>query len=242
MNNMIGTIQNREAFLTKIAKNLGREPKTNGISKPSYSKQPQYGILKGASQDELAQVLQDQCVNIHVDYFETSVGDLPATLDEVVNQYGGGPLSLWNDERFDQVGLQGLIHEEWPSKQLDVHVWDPTLGEKNIELCEKANVGITFSDMTLAESGTVVLFNDKNKGRSVSLLPRTYIAIIPKSSLVPRMTQAALRIREKVEAGEVIPSCINFITGPSNSADIEMNLVVGVHGPVKAAYILVEDL
>lgn len=242
MSNMIGTIQNRDAFLNKIAQNLGREPKTQGVEQPSYSKMPQYEILKGASQDELAQVLRDQCVGIHVDYFETSTSELSATLDTVVKQYGGGPLSLWNDERFDQVGLQGLIHEVSPSKQMDVHVWDPAIGEKNIELSEKANVGITFSDITLAESGTVVLFNDKNKGRSVSLLPRTYIAIIPKSSLVPRMTQAALQIREKVKAGEAIPSCINFITGPSNSADIEMNLVVGVHGPVKAAYILVGDL
>ncbi|GER66682.1 lactate utilization protein C [Weizmannia acidilactici] len=238
---MNGTIQNRDAFLANIAGKLGRKPMASGVKRPDYKHKPQYEVLPQASKEELLEVLRQQSLNVHVDFFETDVKALPGKLNEVVELYGGGPVSLWDDQRFETFGLTPLIQEGWPKMGMDVHVWDPAIGEKNIKLCEKANVGITFSDITLAESGTVVLFSSKERGRSVSLLPKTYIAIVPKSTIVPRMTQAAIQIREKIKNGETVPSCINFITGPSNSADIEMNLIVGVHGPVKAAYLVVND-
>ena len=99
-----------------------------------------------------------------------------------------------------------------------------------------------FSDITLAESATVVIFNDSLKARSISLLPKTFIGIIPKSSIVPRFTQAAEKMEQLIENNELVPSCVNFISGPSNSADIEFNLVVGVHGPIKVSYIVVNDI
>lgn len=237
---MVGSIQNRAAFLDTIAVQLGREPKKT-VEKPIWKHQPQRTVLADASIDELLGVLRVQCEQIHTDIVETTKESLPVALDEVVKAYGGGPLSLWRDERFGEYGLSDLLERKWPSEQIDVNSWDPSIGEKNIELAERANIGITFSDMTLAESGTVVLFSSADKGRSVSLLPTHYIALIPKSTLVPRITQASDMIREKLNNGEQVPSCINFITGPSNSADIEMNLVIGVHGPVKATYIVIED-
>ncbi|ARJ38538.1 lactate utilization protein C [Sporosarcina sp. P21c] len=237
---MTGSIQNRDAFLGTIATQLGREPMKK-IEKPIWKHQPQRAVLADASIDELLGVLRVQCEQIHTDIVETTKESLPVALDEVVKAYGGGPLSLWRDERFGKYGLSHLVETKWPSEQIEVNSWDPSLGEKNIELAEQANIGITFSDMTLAESGTVVLFSSAEKGRSVSLLPTHYIALIPKSTLVPRITQASDMIREKLNNGEQVPSCINFITGPSNSADIEMNLVVGVHGPIKATYIVIDD-
>ncbi|MEQ2525968.1 lactate utilization protein C [Robertmurraya yapensis] len=238
---MIGTIQNREAFLNKLSGRLGRERRTE-VERPEWKFNPQDEVLKGATQDELVDVLREQCKNIHTNFVLTTSAELSASINEVIDNYGGGPIVSWKDERFEQFGLTNLMKQEWPEKGIELHEWDHTIGQENIEKANYANVGITISDITLAESGTAVLFSGKDKGRTVSFLPATSIILVPKSSIVPRMTQAAQIIREKVANGEQVASCVNFITGPSNSADIEMILVVGVHGPIKATYIVIGDM
>ncbi|WP_227935958.1 LutC/YkgG family protein [Alkalihalobacillus deserti] len=235
-----GSIQNKERFLDQIAKNLGRERRTTPVSRPVWKHQPQHEIFKGFSQDQLVEVLKDQCTNIHTLIEEVTTKSLNGVLEKVIEQLEGRSIVSWDDPRFEEYGVNHYFQSA-AAKGIDVHTWDPSVGEENIIKAEKADIGITFSDMTLAESGTVVLFSDKGKGRSVSLLPTNYIAIIPKSTIIPRMTQATSFIHQMQEEQGKVPSCINFISGPSNSADIEMNLVVGVHGPVRAYYLIVED-
>ncbi|MFC5591816.1 lactate utilization protein C [Sporosarcina soli] len=239
---MTGNIQGREAFLTKIAKQLGREKVATDIIRPKWRHQPQDKVLQGASPDELVDVLAKQCQVINTDFVVTTKEQLASDLHQTIVAYGGGPVVTWKDARFEQFGLTPLLKDTLPAEQIPVHEWETAKGKENIELVERANVGITISDITLAESGTAVLFSSKDKGRTVSFLPLKSIIIIPKSTIVPRMTQAARIIREKTANGEYLASCINFITGPSNSADIEMILVVGVHGPMNMTYIVVEDL
>lgn len=239
---MTGTIQNREAFLNQIASSLGRSRVSSGVKVPEWKHRPQDQVLKDATSDELVEILKTQCLKIHTSLVMTDSKKLSETLNEVVTNYGGGPVVTWKDERFSKWGLDPLMKKDWPSQEIEVYEWNHTKGKENIRQAEKANVGITISEMTLAESGTVVLFSDKDKGRTVSFLPATYIALVPKSTIVPRITQAARKLRELHHSGKQVASCVNFITGPSNSADIELNLVVGVHGPVKATYIVIDDL
>ncbi|WP_066054673.1 LutC/YkgG family protein [Robertmurraya korlensis] len=239
---MTGSIQNRDEFLTQIATSLGRDSWMKNAPVRNWQHQPQHLVLKDATVDELVDVLRLQCEKIHTTLVETNSKELEKTLKETVANHGGGPIVSWKDERFSKWGLSPLINEIWPNEGISFHEWDYTKEMENISFAEKANVGITISEITLAESGTVVLLSDKDKGRTVSFLPATLIVLVPKSTLVPRMTQAAQKLRSIHEQGNLVASCVNFITGPSNSADIELNLVVGVHGPVKASYILIDDL
>ncbi|WP_158737145.1 lactate utilization protein C [Alteribacillus sp. YIM 98480] len=230
-----GTIQNKESFLNNIAEKLGRERKTSGVERPSYQKQPQWDIMADYTTDQLVDVLKEQCTAIHTDVRETNIDGLAAVIDNVMKEYGAEKASIWDDPRFVEYGLAPFVERP------DVNIWGSAPDEDDIKITEQADVGITFSDYTLAESGTVVLMNGGGKGQSVSLLPTYYIALIPLSTIVPRMSQVNKKIHEEAKAGHRVPSCINFISGPSNSADIELNLVVGVHGPVRACYILIDD-
>lgn len=232
------TIQNRDSFLSNLAANLGRPQKREGVTRPEYSVQPQHEVFKDYSAEQLIEVLREHCKVIHTDFVRTEKSDLQETLKKVLDGYDAVSIIASNDKRNQEYGLDKAYKEF--AKEFDVHVWDASLGKENQVIAERTDVGISFSDITLAESGTVALMTNKDNGRSISLMPKCYIAIIPKETIVPRMTQAAARIHQDNENGTIPPSSVCFVTGPSNSADIEMNLIVGVHGPVKVTYIVVD--
>ncbi|MCZ5895781.1 LUD domain-containing protein, partial [Escherichia coli] len=68
-------------------------------------------------------------------------------------------------------------------------------------------------------SGQLLL---KKRGRSLSLLPEYSLFILRKSTILPRVAQLAEKLHQKAQAGERMPSCINIISGPSSTADIEL--------------------
>lgn len=233
------TIQNRDEFLNQIAQSLGRPVQTK-VQRPTWNYSPQLEVLKNSSQDELVEVLKQQCENIHTSFVETTTKNLSNVLHQVVTGYGGKSVVAWKDGRFEKFGVNKLM-KFWPENDIQFYEWNPKDHEENIRQAEKANIGITISEITLAESATAVLYSHPNRGRTMNFLPQNVIVLIPKSSIVPRMTQAAQHIRQQILAGKQVPSCILFMSGPSNSADIESVLIVGVHGPVKATYIVIED-
>ncbi|MFP3916726.1 lactate utilization protein C [Lysinibacillus telephonicus] len=227
------TIQNRDSFLQTISEKLGRTAPLTKKPEIRWNHLPQHEVLKNTSKDELVQILIEQCQNIHTSVHLCDSASLAETLKIIFDQYGNGSIIYTDDNRFSELRIDSFLQSQPESFK-----WQPELLEQNITIADQANIGIVISDVTLAESGTIMLQTNEKKGRVISFLPTNSIAIVPKSSIVPRFTQAAQFLRS---IDGPVSSCINFITGPSNSADIEMNLVVGVHGPVQMTYVIVED-
>ena len=88
-------------------------------------------------------------------------------------------------------------------------------------------VGITGTQAGIAETGTLVLDSSMERNRLVSLVPPVHIAILDASRIYPTLADALAFL----QSGEEVSPAVTLITGPSRTADIELTLAIGVHGP-----------
>ena len=100
-----------------------------------------------------------------------------------------------------------------------------------------ADIGITGVDYAIAETGSAVLLPRKGVSRVVSLLPPIHIAVVEAGQVLPSLDELFTLHRQDFLEGD-IGSYLNLISGPSRSADIEYQLVTGVHGPGEVHMVL----
>ena len=86
----------------------------------------------------------------------------------------------------------------------------------------------------MAETGSLVMFSAPGRSRAVSLLPQFHIALVERAKLYFSMAEVFETYRDRLEGSA---SC-TFITGPSRTADIELTLTLGIHGPGRVAVII----
>ena len=89
-------------------------------------------------------------------------------------------------------------------------------------------VGVTKAWAGLADTGSVLEADDELLG---SLLPEIHFTVLQSSDILPSLPDAMNLVKGKNTV---------FITGPSRTADIEMTLTIGVHGP-KEIHVFVDD-
>jgi L-lactate dehydrogenase complex protein LldG len=115
--------------------------------------------------------------------------------------------------------------------------------ERRRAVAAAADLGVTGVDLAIAETGTLVVLSGVGRPRSASLLPACHVAVFDRDVLVESLAHAGLALEAWHEdaAPEWRGASINFITGPSRTADIELTLTRGVHGPKEVHAVFVEQ-
>lgn len=145
----------------------------------------------------------------------------------------------------------------WNSTNLPIENVDSALEDLGLKLVSPNNlrsqdsrdkvrhirIGITGVEAAFAATGSMLMMAGPGTNRSASLLPFRHIALIPFSLLYRNVEEW---LHEKREAGTLIDTMrsranLTMISGPSKSADIEMNLTLGVHGPKFVHAIIFDD-
>ena len=101
------------------------------------------------------------------------------------------------------------------------------------------DVGVTTTQTAIAETGTLILEAEKEQNRLISLLPPVHIAIMRSEDICLTIGDALARLRG--DGKKKMSRAITFITGPSRTADIELTLTVGVHGPKELYVIIIKN-
>jgi L-lactate dehydrogenase complex protein LldF len=102
------------------------------------------------------------------------------------------------------------------------------------EADENIKAGITGTLAGIAETGTIIIPGGEGQPLTASLLPEIHIAILRAADILPSV-EAVLSLPQIAESPGVV-----LVSGPSRTADIEMTLTIGVHGPGELHVFVVE--
>ncbi len=175
-----------------------------------------------------------------------AASSVPALISRMAMERKLSRVVTWSESA---LGLPGLL-KHLRAKGLDVDDGSPPIerpaSPKTMEtvrrILDRGDIGVTGVDYAVAESGSLVLISGAGKGRLVSCLPRLHVAILRPGQLVETLEEVGVLFEALYcqRPPEDPPSNIAFITGPSRTADIELSLTRGVHGPAEVHVIALD--
>ena len=187
--------------------------------------------------DKLADMAGKGGWNVHrVSGAEAALGQV----DSIIGEIGATRIVRSGQPVFDEVPVDTAI--QWRGIEVVPVVRGASATREELrEQMRHADVGLTGTDYALAETGSLVILPRRGLSRLVSLVPPVHVALVRPDEVLESLHDLFLlrRLEFKRRGGEM-GSYLNFITGPSRTADIEMTIVQGVHGPRSVHMIIVE--
>jgi L-lactate dehydrogenase complex protein LldG len=225
---MSGTENGRDAIIGALRASLGArgdEPGRRGAVRARLERSPNGLIPERAGQD-LAE---------RIDQFTTSLKAQGAFVHELETL----------DQLPEAIAAQ-LAEFNMPARLrhgADPYLaslnWDGTMIERDTGPAEPEDTAsLSRATTAAAETGTLVLTSGADNPSTLNFMPETHLVALFADDLCGSYEDAWDRLRGIYGRGE-LPRTVNFVSGPSATADIEQTLVRGAHGPKKLAVFLI---
>ena len=195
--------------LENIRRSLGRNERTSLALRPAIREPRLPGSAASEADDFLDEIRKLSGVSQRI-----SPQGIAAALKVLVDENNIRKATLWHSRLFTQLGIADSL------RALGVELVSSNADKHEMALCD---LGITEADYLLPETGTLVLRSSAENPRAVSLLPRIHLALVRPEMLRADMHQVFAEAKDS--------HYLVFITGPSRTADIELTVTLGVHGP-----------
>jgi L-lactate dehydrogenase complex protein LldG len=239
----------RAAFLDRIRAEMRRSGARSSASTAPRPSHP--GEIAEALRRELAERWRETLERFRIEFERVagvfhrvaSADDVPEVIGRIAREREARSVIAWPASALGAdwsraLSSRGLATTLMPPAGVDA----PGDRAALRELIAVADLGVTGVDLAVAETGSLVLRSGGGRPRSTSLLPPYHVAVFDREALVESLAQVGVFL-EAWHEGEPEASrggMINVITGPSRTADIELTLTRGVHGPKEVHAIFVE--
>ena len=161
-----------------------------------------------------------------------------------INAAADRVIAILQEKRAAKVAMSNLPEElssalELRCAEAGMELLKPPFGGPDIPgALDSVEVGISWADFAIAETGAVVEFTVDDSHRLVSMLPQVHVAVLRAAEVVETLQEAAAPIRNFYRQNP-LNAIVSFISGPSRTGDIEMRLILGVHGPAETHAVII---
>ena len=130
-----------------------------------------------------------------------------------------------------QTEIGEMLQKQWPAQAVSEGLPELIPYSGQIEDFKsnlfQINAAITATSGGIAETGALILWPNEQEPRLMSLVPPVHIAVLDGDQIFNTFAEAI----QTQKWPEKMPTNAILISGPSKTADIELTLAFGVHGP-----------
>lgn len=141
---------------------------------------------------------------------------------------------IFHKENITQILTSSTLQNRL-SLTIPTQAYDQSMEELK-DILFKIECGLLEADYGVANLGVMAFTSSKLQPRLLSLITKYCIVLVRKDKIVNNLSEAIKNIQNTHP--DTLPSNIIFVAGPSRTADIELQVVFGVHGPQKVYVLL----